>query len=132
MNDATTNAAPVGFDAIERVAQQIQSGLFVLLAVLGVVGVIAVVVKQKAPCAKDRQYRYVRQTSLFTRAERMFSHTLELAVSDRFRIFAMVRVADVLTPERSLARKAWQGAFNRISAKHLLGPLSPVPHQLTV
>jgi hypothetical protein len=43
---------------------------------------------------------------------------LELAVGDKARVFAKVRVADVLTPQAGLGKSKWQQHFNKISAKH--------------
>ena len=59
-----------------------------------------------------------RLLSFLTPAERSFIGVLEQAVGSNRRVFAKVRVADVITPEKGLSRSDWQSAFNRISKKH--------------
>lgn len=61
---------------------------------------------------------YERREALLTPAERSFLGVLEQAIGTRARVFAQVRLADVLTvaPGKSRTRL---GALNRISAKHL-------------
>ncbi|MGL5812531.1 MAG: DUF2726 domain-containing protein [Aeromonas sp.] len=61
---------------------------------------------------------YDLQETLFSPAERSFLGVLDLAVGDKARVFAKVRVADVLTPEARMGKSKWQQAFNKISAKH--------------
>jgi hypothetical protein len=61
---------------------------------------------------------YDLQETLFSPAERSFLGVLDLAVGERARVFAKVRVADVLTPESKMGKSKWQQAFNKISAKH--------------
>ncbi len=51
-------------------------------------------------------------------AERSFYGVLQQAVGDHFLVFAKVRVADVLSPQKGMQRSDWQRAFNKISAKH--------------
>lgn len=43
---------------------------------------------------------------------------LDQALSNDYRIFGKVRVADILSPEKGMNRKDWQIAFNKISSKH--------------
>ena len=43
---------------------------------------------------------------------------LEQAVGDKHRVLGKVRVADVVSVKSLSDRRAWQRAFNRISAKH--------------
>lgn len=61
---------------------------------------------------------YQRGTALFTAAERSFLGVLEQALGGRYRVFGKVRIADVVSVKASRDRRAWQRAFNRISAKH--------------
>lgn len=61
---------------------------------------------------------YDMQETLFTAAERSFLGVLDLAVGDQARVFAKVRVADVLTPQSGMGKSQWQQHFNKISAKH--------------
>ncbi|MDR6994433.1 hypothetical protein J2Y65_001089 [Aeromonas salmonicida] len=62
---------------------------------------------------------YDLQEALFSPAESSFLGVLDLAVGDKARVFAKVRVADVLTPQAGLGKSKWQQHFNKISAKHL-------------
>jgi len=64
------------------------------------------------------KYPYKKLDALFTPAERSFLGVLTQAVDNKYLIFGKVRVADVLTPEKGLARGTWQTAFNKISRKH--------------
>ncbi|MCY7297071.1 DUF2726 domain-containing protein [Alteromonas sp. a30] len=63
-------------------------------------------------------HSYQIKGPLFTPAERSFLGILDSAVSDKYRIFGKVRVADVMSPKKGMDRKNWQIAFNKISAKH--------------
>lgn len=61
---------------------------------------------------------YLREPELFTKAERSFLHVLETAVGDDYRIFAKVRVADVICLETGLAPRIKRIASNKIRTKH--------------
>lgn len=82
--------------------------VFLLLAIA------AVVIKNSA----GKGYSYHKRGSLFTPAERSFLSVLDQAVSDQYRVFGKVRVADILNPAKGMSRKNWQVAFNKISSKH--------------
>lgn len=62
---------------------------------------------------------YRKAPALLTAAERSFFGALEQAANGKLRIMVKVRLADVIRPEKGLARRAYTGAFNRISRKHL-------------
>ncbi|MDD9209853.1 DUF2726 domain-containing protein [Aeromonas dhakensis] len=68
---------------------------------------------------KGKTLPYELQETLFSPAERSFLGVLDLAVGEQARVFAKVRVADVLTPEAGMGKSKWQQAFNKISAKHV-------------
>lgn len=80
--------------------------------------VIAVIVITLAKSPTDSGYKYRQRGPLFTKAERSFLGVLEQSISDEYRVFGKVRVADILTPEKGMDRKHWQIAFNKISSKH--------------
>jgi hypothetical protein len=61
---------------------------------------------------------YTQRDVLFTPAERSFYGVLEQAISNEYKIFGKVRVADILEPNSSLNKSEWQTAFNKISSKH--------------
>jgi len=67
---------------------------------------------------KSKGYSYKLRGPLFTAAERSFLHVLDQAVSDKYRVFGKVRVADVINPAKGVDSKNWQIAFNKISSKH--------------
>lgn len=61
---------------------------------------------------------YIKQETLLTAAERSFLGVLEQAVGDRFRIYAQVRLADLLSVKPGTDRAGRAAAQNRINAKH--------------
>jgi hypothetical protein len=63
--------------------------------------------------------RYKRQETLFSKAELAFFRALERAVGEEYRIFAKVRLADVLTPVGRTQSRRWWRAFTKVSSKHL-------------
>lgn len=63
--------------------------------------------------------RYVRQKTLFSPAELAFLRALEGAVGANNRIFAKVRLGDVVTPGGKTASRRWWCAFTKVSSKHL-------------
>ena len=88
--------------------------IFVILVVLAVL--FKAVTKFNKPRKGNHGYR--KRGELFSAAEEKFLISLDEAVSDKYRVFGKVRVADVITPEKGLDRSNWQVAFNKISAKH--------------
>lgn len=67
---------------------------------------------------KKQSHDYCLKETLFSRVERSFFIILKQAASDRYEIFAKVRIADILTPQKGLNRKSWQMAFAKIANKH--------------
>ncbi|HTM10065.1 MAG TPA: DUF2726 domain-containing protein, partial [Verrucomicrobiae bacterium] len=65
-----------------------------------------------------REYQYECQRALLSPAELSF-YVLESAVGAEYRLFAKVRLADILRVKTGLAGAAWQTAFNRIQSKHV-------------
>lgn len=82
--------------------------------------VFIVVVVLFAVIAKGKKdvFSYRQKVPLFSPAERSFLGVIDAAVSDSYRVFGKVRVADVLLPQKGMSRRKWQIAFNKISAKH--------------
>ena len=62
-------------------------------------------------------YSY-RRISLFSEAEHAFFLVLLQSIPNDCDLFAKVRIADVLAPEKRLSQKNWNKAFYRISSKH--------------
>ncbi len=84
----------------------------IIFAILLIIAFIFV----KQALVKDNSYRV--KGPLFTAAERSFLGVLDNAISDEYRVFGKVRVADILSPANGMDRKNWQISFNKISAKH--------------
>lgn len=62
-------------------------------------------------------YPYRHRPSLLTAAEQRFYHQLRKVVGDKWAIFAMVRLADLIRVQPGTSKyQSWQ---NRINAKHL-------------
>ena len=87
--------------------------LLALSVMLGVL-LLGILLRIFAP---RRQVAY-RLTDFMSPAERAFFSVLNQAAGEDWRVFAKVRIADVLTPAKGLNRSRWQSAFNAISAKH--------------
>lgn len=67
---------------------------------------------------RAKSFPYTRLDFLFSQAERAFLSALEKAVGKQFRIFAKVRIADVIGVKLSCGQRDQQVAFNKISCKH--------------
>ncbi len=89
---------------------------WIFVAIILLIIFSGAVLKKKGAKSDDHCYR--KRDALFTVAESKFLVSLDEAVSDKYRIFGKVRVADVIAPEKGLNRSDWQVAFNKISAKH--------------
>lgn len=88
--------------------------IFLVLGFALVLGLLAVLIRLFAP----RHETAYRQKQFLSPAERSFFGVLNQAAGEEWRVFAKVRIADVLTPAKGLSRSRWQSAFNAISAKH--------------
>ena len=88
--------------------------VFLLLGFALVLGLLAVLIRLFAP----RHEADYRKREFLSPAERSFLGVLSQAADDDWRVFAKVRIADVLTPAKGMSRSRWQSAFNAISAKH--------------
>lgn len=90
------------------------------LLIAGLAVLVLVIVAAAVWLARRRQpagsARYVQRGELLTPAEREFYAAVEAAIGGLFRVFPMVRVADVIGVEAD--RQSFLPAFNRISAKH--------------
>jgi len=91
---------------------------------------LLVLLLARAKRRKDA-FPYQPVQALFTPAERSFLGVLDQAAGGHCRVFGKVRVADVATVKPTKDYRAWQRAFNRISAKHFDFVLCD-PHDLSV
>lgn len=102
-----------------------------MLLLIGTLCVGAALVANLRAQRQTADAAYQRAGALFSPAERSFLGVLDQAVGAEFRVFGKVRIADVLTPETGVTRRAWQAAQNRIHAKHfdyvLCDPATLVP-----
>lgn len=89
--------------------------IIVIGIILAVLILLAGISKQEI---KPAPSPYELKASVFTPAERSFFGVLEKAVSGNAKIFAKIRVADIITTKKGLNPSERQTAFNRISAKH--------------
>ena len=64
-------------------------------------------------------FRYKYSGKLLSNAERSFFLVLKQSLSeDDYEIFVKVRIADILTPVRTLISRDWFTSFYKISSKH--------------
>ena len=63
-------------------------------------------------------YPYVQGAPLLSAAEKQFYQVLTHATQGDALVFTKVRIADIITPKKTLRKNHWQQAFNRIACKH--------------
>lgn len=80
--------------------------------------VVAVVLAARLKPQGVERFPYKKRPVLFSPGERSFLGVLEQAVGDKHQVLGKVRVADVVGVKSMPDRRAWQRAFNKISAKH--------------
>lgn len=84
-----------------------------------VAAVLAIVGLKKTKRKPANIFPYQRQEKLFSNAERSFLGVLDKIVGGNFRVFAKVRLADILKVRGGVSASERQSAFNRISRKHV-------------
>lgn len=89
--------------------------LYILLFIVVVTMVLANLKRGQAQLKSKCLFK--KRDALFTAAERSFLGVLDQATCGRYRVFAKVRVADVLTPATNNNSQR-VSLFNKISAKH--------------
>ena len=67
---------------------------------------------------KRSSFHPYHKIPLFSKAEHSFYFILKQSIPDQFELFAKVRIADILAPEKSLSQKKWKAAFYQVSSKH--------------
>jgi len=93
-------------------------GVILLLGLIALFKVIGDGFGNPAWSTLPKGFPYERAEFL-SPAERSFLGALELALGPRYRIFAKVRLADVIKTRSELDGRRRQGAFNQIIQKHL-------------
>jgi len=94
------------------------SNWIILLLLFIIVSLVLALFKKKAGKGPV-DFPYRSKEVLCSPAERSFMGALDKIVGERYRIFAKVRLADIIHVQRGLSASARQSAFNRISRKHL-------------
>ena len=94
------------------------SNLIILILVLFAVAIALALFKKKTGKGPV-VFPYQSKDVLCSPAERSFLGVLDNVVGKSYRIFAKVRLADIVNVQSGLNASARQSAFNRISGKHL-------------
>ena len=89
-----------------------------VVTILIVLAAIKKALRSRKSCAKVVS-AYERTDGLMSAAELSFFRVLEAAVGDDFRIFAKVRLADIVKVKPTSDPRARQFAFNKIQSKHI-------------
>ena len=88
--------------------------LIVLIAVVVIIFLASTLLKA-GPTQLKGEYK---KAEFLSAAEKEFLKALDMALGTKYRIFAKVRVADIIAPVRG-GNASWQSLFNKISAKHV-------------
>jgi very-short-patch-repair endonuclease len=94
------------------------SNLIILLLLLVVVAVALALFKKKAGKG-PLDFPYQSKDVLCSPAERSFLGALDKILEKSYRVFAKVRLADIVDIQKGLSASARQSALNRISGKHI-------------
>jgi hypothetical protein len=94
------------------------SNWIILLLLLVIISLSLALFKKKAGKGPV-DFPYQSKEVLCSPAERSFMGALEKVVGNGFRVFAKVRLADIVEVNKGLPPSERQSAFNRISRKHL-------------
>jgi very-short-patch-repair endonuclease/ribosomal protein L37AE/L43A len=94
------------------------SNLIILLLLLLVVAVALALFKKKAGKG-PLDFPYQSKDVLCSPAERSFLGALDKILGENYRVFAKVRLADIVDVQKGLSASVRQSAFNRISGKHI-------------
>ena len=109
--DIYSNLVKAFNDLISRHPQVIDVWIFALLMVF-----LAFLFRL---IRKLTSFKYKYSGKLLSNAERSFFLVLKQSLSeDDYEIFVKVRIADILTPVRTLMSRDWFAAFYKISSKH--------------
>lgn len=103
--------------------------LLICIGLLAVVLYLPTLIKKRAEGDGDQDasdgrsgkitYPYVKKGPLLTPAERSFLGVLEKIVDNRCRIYAQVRLADIVSIRAGTDKRQRQFALNRITSKHV-------------
>jgi len=102
----------LAFQSLKDALNDDPVNIFILFAVLFVFVSLVIWL------AKRASFHPYHKTPLFSKAEHSFYLILKQSIPDHLELFAKVRIADILTPEKSLSHKKWKAAFHQVSSKH--------------
>lgn len=91
----------------------------VIVLVFLVICVLRVISEREKLSSAPRILLFEKAPPLFSPAERSFYGVLEQAIGDDYRIFAKVRLGDVIQPKKGLEKSSYYAARNMIDRKHL-------------
>jgi Protein of unknown function (DUF2726)/Topoisomerase DNA binding C4 zinc finger len=94
------------------------SNLIILILLLVIVAITLALFRKKAEKGPVG-FPYQSKDVLCTPAERSFIGALDNIVGESYRIFAKVRLADIVDVQKGLSASVRQSAVNRISRKHI-------------
>lgn len=94
------------------------SNWIILILILMMVSFAVAWIKKKAGKG-FADFPYQSKEVLCSSAERSFLDVLDKIVGNRYRVFAKVRLADIVDIKRGLSTSARKKAFNRIVRKHI-------------
>jgi very-short-patch-repair endonuclease len=92
---------------------------WIILILLLIIVSLALALFKKKGGKGPVDFPYQSKEVLCSPAERSFLGALDKILGERYRIFAKVRLADIVDVQRGLSASARQRAFNRIAGKHL-------------
>ena len=92
---------------------------WIILILLLIIVFLALALFKKKDGKRFADFPYQSKDILCSPAERSFLGALDKIVGKKYRIFAKVRLADIVDVQKGLSVSARQGAFNRIAGKHI-------------
>ncbi len=100
------------FQSLKNIINNDPVNIFIFIAVLFVfISLVTWLVRRSS-------FHPYHKIPLFSEAEHAFYFILKQLTPDQFKLFAKVRIADVLAPEKNLSQKKWKAAFYQVSSKH--------------
>lgn len=95
------------------------SSPFILLAIILAVLVALLLFKKFSKPGSSDAFPYQSKISLCSPAERSFLGVLDQLLSEKYRVFLKVRLADLIEIQKGVTKSARQNALNRIIRKHV-------------
>lgn len=93
--------------------------LLIAVCIAAVVAAKVLTARKRGDATPDEPHFPYESQPLLSNAEASFLRVLDLAVDGRARVFAKVRLADLIATKRGLSNSERAKAFNRIQSKHV-------------